>query len=112
MLCFMRSMEIHVLETASDLAGALKVGLLLPEHLTDTECSDCGDGIGHANGAESFYAFCVVIDETDRDWVICMECASPVVDGDVRQATRTPEVYESPSTYSRILDDDDEIDFF
>ena len=67
MLSFMRSLEVHLLETDTDLGSALKAGLLLPEHLRETACSDCGESIGHANGEDSFEPFCVVIDETDRD---------------------------------------------
>jgi hypothetical protein len=111
MLSFMRSLEVHLVETDADLGSALKAGLLLPQHLTETACSDCGESIGHAGGPDSFEAFCVVIDETDRDWVVCTECAAPVIDGDFRQATTTPEVYLAPTTYSRLLDDE-ELDFF
>jgi hypothetical protein len=111
MLSFMRSLEVHLLETDADLGSALTAGLLLPEHLKETACSDCGEGIGRCRDADYFESFCVVIDETDRDWVLCADCASPVIDGDYRQATTTPEVYLAPTTYSKLLDDE-ELDFF
>lgn len=109
MLCFMRLLEVYVIETGDDLGSVLQAGILLPEHLADTECSDCGESIGHANGAEVFDPFCVVIDESDRDWMICVDCASSVVDGDFRQATNKPEVYESPTTIEKLSGEDYEL---
>ena len=108
MLCFMRALEIHVLETASDIDLALSVGVLLPEQLMETVCSRCGEEVGHLNG-DDFTEFCVVIDDEDRDWIVCTECSASVIDGDVRQATERPETY---SGTGNSYGDDDDFDFF
>jgi hypothetical protein len=107
MLCFMRSLELHVIETASDVDDAVTAGVLLPENLVETECSDCSEGVGYS-GIEEFAPFSVVIDENNRDWVLCTECASPVIDGGWRQATHMPETYSKGNLY----EPDEDIDFF
>lgn len=74
----MRSLEVHVLETETDVALALSSGVLLPEQMVMTECSDCEDLVGLR--ASRFEPFVVVIDEHDQDWTVCSDCARPIVD--------------------------------
>lgn len=108
MLCFMRSLEVHVIETDDDLDEAVQAGIVLQEHLEESECSDCGVEVAHAGG-QTFDAFCVVLDDSDRDWLVCLDCASSVVEGDFRQATSKPEVFKPPTVYSQ---DDDDLEFY
>jgi hypothetical protein len=105
----MRSLEVHVIETDSDLNYAIQAGVVLVEHLEESECSDCGLGVAHSNGEDAFDAFCVVLDDSDRDWLVCLDCASSVVEGDFRQATTKPEVFKPPTVYSPA---EEELDFF
>lgn len=80
MLCSMRHLEIHVIETEQDVDLALQSGLLSLDRLDSTECADCALPVGHAS-TDGFEPFAVVIDENDFDWAVCVECASPVTDG-------------------------------
>ncbi len=76
----MRHLEIHVIETEHDVDLALQSGVLSLDRLDSTECVDCALPVGHASTA-GFEPFAVVIDETDCDWAVCLECASPVTEG-------------------------------
>lgn len=98
---------MHVVETASDVDRALTAGVLLPEHLVDTVCSDCSEPLGYS-GLEDFIPFCIIIDENNRDWCICTECGSPVVDGGWRQATNKPETYSK----GNMFESEEDLDFF
>lgn len=78
MLLFMRSLEVHVFETDTDLDNALKAGIVFPEQVAITECSDCGEGVCYTD--ELFCPFALIIDENDQDWILCEDCASPILD--------------------------------
>ena len=104
----MRSLEVHVIENDEDLDEAIQAGIVLQEHLDESECSDCGVEVAHASGTQTFDAFCMVLDDSDRDWLVCLDCASSVVEGDFRQATTKPEVFKPPTVYTQ----DDDLDFF
>ena len=104
----MRSLEVHVIENDEDLDEAIQAGIVLQEHLEESECSDCGVEVAHASGTQTFDAFCMVLDDSDRDWLVCLDCASSVVEGDFRQATTKPEVFKPPTVYTQ----DDDLDFF
>lgn len=80
MLCSMRHLEIHVIETEQDVDLALQSGLLSLDRLDSTECVDCALPVGHAS-TDGFEPFAVVIDENDCDWAVCVDCASPVTEG-------------------------------
>lgn len=101
MLCSMRHLELHVLETETDIDLAIQAGVLRTEQLASAECAECGDFVGHASNG--FAAFTVVIDETDADWALCLECSAPVVDN--------PLQYTAPSlklvALSETFDEDD-----
>ena len=118
MLCFMRALELHIIETASDVDLAIKAGLLEPHRLDYTSCSDCDDSVGHASTGEEFEPFVVVIDASDADWVVCIDCASPITDGDLRKAV-TPENFQELTNKKKLLSslvdeylDDDDLDEF
>jgi len=74
----MRSLEVHVFETETDLDHALRSGIALPEQLAMTECRECDLTTGICDG--DFEPFVVVIDENDQDWILCTDCASPMLD--------------------------------
>lgn len=79
MLLSMRSLEVHVFETDSDLDNALSAGLVLPEQIARTECVECASPICYS-GTDAYCPFVLIIDENDRDWALCEECAGPIVD--------------------------------
>lgn len=80
----MRALEVHIIETASDIDLAIKAGILEPTRLNAVLCSDCEEEVGHTVDADEFEPFAVVIDSDDADWVVCIDCASPITDGDIR----------------------------
>lgn len=80
---FMRHLELHVIETEHDIDLALQAGLLELDRLDATECVECGVSLGYSDRTAEFEPFTVVIDESDTDWSLCLECASPVIDGEL-----------------------------
>lgn len=102
MIYFMRSLEVHVFECEDDIGMAILSGTGLPEQLAFTACADCGDPIGSSGG--NFEIFVLVIDENDHDWVLCSDCAGPVLNH-VNE-------YFPPVVQSRFLDHDDDLEFF
>lgn len=105
MLCFMRALEIHVIETASDIDLALQAGLLEPSQLDNATCSDCDEAVGYLVGVE-FEPFVVVIDEHDNDWVTCSECADSVTEGDLRLGLG-PSIISIDALAVDFIDDDE-----
>lgn len=99
----MRSLEVHYFETEHDLDGALSSGLVLPEQLLATDCSDCNAKLAYS-GAKKFTPFVFVLDENDQDWLVCEECASPILD--------YVDAFFPPVVKSHFRTDDDEYDFF
>lgn len=73
----MRSLEVHLFETDTDLDNALRSGIVLPEQVAHTECVDCGEDVCYTN--LDFCPFVLVIDENDQDWILCEDCASPIL---------------------------------
>jgi hypothetical protein len=78
MLLFMRSLEVHVFETDNDLDNAVKAGVVLPEQIAITACADCGESVCYTD--DDFCPFALIIDENDQDWILCEDCASPILD--------------------------------
>lgn len=75
----MRSLEVHVFETEQDVDIAIQSGTALPEQIAQTSCLECEGALGYSS-LDGFEPFVFVIDENDQDWVVCIECASPIVD--------------------------------
>lgn len=75
----MRSLEVHVFETDTDLDNALQAGIVLPEQVALTKCAQCGDKVCYS-GTDGYCPFVLVIDENDQDWMLCEDCASPITD--------------------------------
>lgn len=78
MLSFMQHIEVHVIESETDLDLALQAGILSIEQLGHTECQECSTNVAYSAESE-FSAFAVVINDADQDWALCMDCAGPVV---------------------------------
>lgn len=102
---FMRSLEVHLFETDSDLDSAIASGAVLPEQLIRTVCIDCQGPVGFA-GLE-FEPFVVVIDENDQDWLACTDCAKAILN---YVDTFFPPV--TKSHFAHHLTDDEEFDAF
>jgi hypothetical protein len=74
----MRSIELHVIESASDVDTAIRNGLAEPEEIDLAECAACSDEVGHVDGL--FLAFALLIDERDVPWFICYACLEDAID--------------------------------
>ena len=97
----MRSIEVHLIETASDVDTAIRNGLVAdPAELDHVECAACSDVVGLVDGV--FYEFALLLDERDECWFICYPCIEDVVDP--RAAT--------DSSFEDLYVDDDEFDTF
>jgi hypothetical protein len=75
----MRHIELHIIETDSDVALALFAGVLSTDQLDFTECDVCGEPIGHSTETDSFEQFVVVL-EDEIEYLICTDCASPIIE--------------------------------
>lgn len=100
----MRSLEVHYFETERDLELALTSGLILPEQLIVTDCSECKDKLCYSNPTCDFEPFVLVVDENDQDWVVCEDCASPILD--------YVDAFFPPVVKSHFQAEDDDYDFF
>ena len=76
----MRSFEIHLFETGSDLELALQGGIVTPERVASTTCSECEEFVAYSGEPDKYIPFALTIDEDDHDWVLCVDCASPILD--------------------------------
>jgi hypothetical protein len=99
----MRSLEVHVFETDTDLDNALRAGLVLPEQVARTACVDCDTPICYSSTTE-FCPFVLVVDENDQDWALCEECASPITD--------YVDVFFPPVTKSHFITDPEDFEYF
>jgi hypothetical protein len=72
----MMHIEIHVIQTDRDVDAAVQCGLLdgpfevEPCHNCDAEVGSLGD----------FEPFAIVLDETDDPWIVCYDCALPIIE--------------------------------
>ena len=98
----MRSLELHVFETEDDVDIAIQSGTALPEQIANTQCNDCEGRVGYG-GLDGFELFVFVIDENDQDWVVCGECAGPIID--------YVDAFFPPVTRSHFVLDED-LDYF
>jgi hypothetical protein len=74
----MRSIELHVINTASDVDTAISNGLAEPEELDLAECAACSDEVGHVDGL--FLSFALLLDERNVPWFACYACLEDVID--------------------------------
>jgi predicted GH43/DUF377 family glycosyl hydrolase len=73
MINLMRHIEMHVIETVRDLDRADIAGL---DVKTTESCVECFEPVGEDSG--NFKPFVVLLDD-ESEWVVCSNCASPVV---------------------------------
>lgn len=100
----MRSLEVHVFEFEKDVDIAIQSGTALPEQIARTRCAECDGLIGYS-GLDGFEPFVFVIDENDQDWIVCSECASPIID--------YVDAFFPPVTRSHFSHEDhEELDYF
>jgi hypothetical protein len=77
----MRHIEVHVIESETDVATALSSGLLEVTDLDgDVQCNHCSEGVAYVDG--EFVAFAVAIDELDEPWFVCLVCSEAVVEAE------------------------------
>jgi len=98
----MRSLEVHIFETDTDVDLALNAGIVLPEQIARTACVQCNTAVCYS-GTSNFLPFVLVIDENDQDWTLCEDCASGITD-----------YVDSyfPSVVRSHFEDPDEIEYF
>jgi hypothetical protein len=75
----MRNIELHTIESATDIDSAIVAGLLDIEDIDGAECFRCYEEVGYVNGG--FYSYAVVLDDIHQ-WTVCLSCASIVIDED------------------------------
>jgi len=76
----MRSLEVHVFETGVDIDLGLQAGLLELDDLDYTQCAECDERVGHVG--TDFVEFALTLDDEDRAWFTCGDCAGPVVNSE------------------------------
>lgn len=74
----MKSIELHLLETARDVDLAIQSGLVEASELNGLACLGCSEEVGHL--ADSFSAFAILLDERDVPWFMCNGCVSDVIE--------------------------------
>lgn len=70
----MRHIEMHLIENAEDQRQANNVGLDIAD---DEVCENCYEAVGESD-KKKFTPFLLVLDD-EAEWVVCFECASPVL---------------------------------
>ena len=69
----MRHIEMHLLENSKDVQSANTVGLEVQD---DEVCEECTLPVGEVEG--TFVPFVLLLDD-EAEWVVCKECATPVL---------------------------------
>jgi hypothetical protein len=71
----MRNIELHTLDNEADAASAENLGLITFGEIEI--CENCGERVAHTpNG----FIECVVVLDDEDEWLLCVDCASPVTD--------------------------------
>ena len=74
----MRHIEMHTIDSETDVLSAVSSGLL-DEHFPLTVCAACSDAVGSSAASANFVPYVVCLDEDSR-WYLCEECAEVVLD--------------------------------
>lgn len=74
MISLMRHIELHTIENSGDQRIANEIGI---ESGDNEVCENCYEPVGFAG--DSFKPFLIALDEEDSAWVICLDCAEPVL---------------------------------
>ena len=102
----MRSIELHVINTASDVDTVLSNGLAEPEELDLAECAACSDEVGQVDGL--FHAFALLLDERDEPWFVCYGCLEDIIDPQPLTEGVLSYVHDDEEFEQFTLGDDDE----
>ena len=71
----MRHIELHTIESSKDVATANQVGLEVAGAET---CEECFQQVGESPISKKFVPFVFALDD-EAEWVVCFECASPIL---------------------------------
>jgi hypothetical protein len=72
----MRHIEMHLIESSKDVQTCNLTGLDVSD---DESCEECFKPVGEsASGSSKFVSFVLCLDD-ESEWVVCSECASPVL---------------------------------
>lgn len=71
----MRHIEMHLIESSKDIQTSTISGLDVDE---DETCEECFNPVGEVEGSSKFVPFVLCLDD-EAEWVVCAECASPVL---------------------------------
>jgi len=71
----MRHIELHTIENSKDLVTANQVGLEVAGAET---CEECFKQVGETSVSKKFVPFVLALDD-EAEWVVCFECASPIL---------------------------------
>lgn len=74
----MRHIELHTIESETDVVSAVTAGLL-DEHFPLTECAACSDALGSSAASANFVPYVLCLDDESR-WFLCEDCAEVVLD--------------------------------
>lgn len=72
----MKNIELHLMDSDGDVYLGVQAGLIDVEDTDEPTCLNCAEDVGPIDGA--FYPYVVALDD-ESQWVVCEECASPVV---------------------------------
>lgn len=103
----MRSIEVHLFETASDVDTAVHSGLVdAPSDFDNVECAACAEQCGEVDGL--FHQFALLLDERDVFWFACYVCLEDVLDPRVSTETSLDALFANEDEFETFdLDGDD-----
>ena len=71
----MRHIELHTIESSTDVATANEIGF----EVSNTEtCEECFEQVGESPISKKFLPFVYALDD-EAIWTVCFECASPIL---------------------------------
>lgn len=73
----MKNIELHLMDSNGDVDLGVQAGLIELTDTHDPNCANCSEDVGPIGA--SFYPYVVALDD-ESQWVVCEECASPVLD--------------------------------
>lgn len=71
----MRHIEMHLIESSKDVQTCNLSGLDVED---DERCEECFIPVGESVDSSKFVPFVLCLDD-EAEWVVCAQCASPVL---------------------------------
>jgi|688.fasta_scaffold05142_50 hypothetical protein len=71
----MRHIELHTIESSKDVVTANQIGFKVDNAET---CEECFQQVGESPVSKKFAPFVLALDD-EAEWVVCFECASPIL---------------------------------